>query len=169
MLIMPCNFFIPGDDHMNMRLLNILPKKVEALLRDLKEEHSYRSKSRLGILQKLIAAAEKKGSMYAGSQLVTGRECSGCGICARDCPTDNIQIIEDRAVFNKSCILCMRCIYNCPEKAIVSNSSFILKEGFDLNALEKRMKGIEIQPLEQCARGLLWIGVRKYLSSPGFD
>ncbi|MBF9016302.1 MULTISPECIES: EFR1 family ferrodoxin [unclassified Oceanispirochaeta] len=169
MLIMPCNFLVPGSDHMNMRLLNILPQKIEVLIRDIQKEHYHRSKSRLGLLQKMISAAEKKGARYAGSRLIADEGCSGCGLCAMNCPGENIKIENARAVFNRSCILCMRCIYNCPEKAIVSNSSFILKEGFDLNALEQRMKGIEIQPLEQCARGLLWIGVRKYLSSPGFD
>lgn len=163
MLIMPCNFYIPGGDHMNMRLLNILPKKVEALIRDIREEHTYLSKSRLGVFQKLMAAAEKKGALYAGSKLVASSECSGCGICARDCPTDNIEIVNRRAVFNKSCILCMRCIYNCPQQAIKSKSRFVLKEGFDLEALEKRMKGVELQPLEQCAKGLVWIGVMRYL------
>jgi ferredoxin len=169
MLIMPCNFYIPGSDHMNMRLLNILPQKVETLIKDLMEKRYNHSKSRLGFFQRIVSAAEKTGAHYTGSKLKTDEKCTGCGICAMNCPKENIEIVSSRAVFKKSCILCMRCIYNCPEKAIVSDSSFVLKEGFNLEALEERMKGIEVQPLEQCAKGLLWKEVRKYLSAPEFD
>ncbi|MDC7235744.1 MAG: EFR1 family ferrodoxin [Spirochaetales bacterium] len=163
MLIMPVNFLIPGGDHLNMALLQILPDKIRALVKDLKEEKYIRKKDRLGLFQRAVAAAEKAGARRAGRQFTAGENCSFCGLCAALCPRGNIEISGNRVVFQNSCMLCMRCVYNCPEHAIQSKSSFVLKEGFDLDDLERRMSGVQLIPPEQCARGLLWKEVRNYL------
>jgi hypothetical protein len=39
----------------------------------------------------------------------------------------------------------------------------ILKEGFNLEDLGKRMHQVELEPIEKCCSGLLWKGVKKYL------
>lgn len=45
--------------------------------------------------------------------------CVGCGLCARNCPSQAIEIIESRAKWTKEmCALCFRCIHSCPTFAI---------------------------------------------------
>ncbi|MDM7920106.1 MAG: hypothetical protein QUS12_13200 [Methanosarcina sp.] len=39
----------------------------------------------------------------------------------------------------------------------------ILKDGYDLKAVEKRTKYIKSAPVEDLAKGYLWKGLREYL------
>jgi ferredoxin len=56
--------------------------------------------------------------------------------------------------------MCFRCVYSCPNKAIKSKSFQVLKCGFNISELEKRMEGVELEPVEKCCKGA---PVRKYL------
>lgn len=45
--------------------------------------------------------------------------CSGCGICTKVCPMDNIKIIKKRAIHGKDCAACYACMHWCPQHAIL--------------------------------------------------
>ncbi|MDN7013446.1 4Fe-4S ferredoxin [Methanoculleus sp. FWC-SCC3] len=45
-------------------------------------------------------------------------ECTSCGICARVCPAENIEMVDGRPVWNHRCELCCGCIHLCPVEAI---------------------------------------------------
>lgn len=51
-------------------------------------------------------------------KLKISNSCIGCGLCSKECPMQNIKMIENRAVPGKRCTMCYRCISLCPEKAI---------------------------------------------------
>ncbi len=49
----------------------------------------------------------------------TNDSCVGCGVCALECPAEAISMMDGRAKWVKErCFYCLRCINNCPEKAI---------------------------------------------------
>lgn len=45
--------------------------------------------------------------------------CVGCGLCAKDCPVNAIEMQDGKPVWvKKNCIHCMSCISRCPKQAI---------------------------------------------------
>lgn len=45
-------------------------------------------------------------------------KCVQCGICVKQCPSNNISLINGSITFNTHCYMCMRCINQCPKEAI---------------------------------------------------
>lgn len=55
---------------------------------------------------------------YAAGRLRADERCNGCGLCARLCPTGNIELVEGRPRFAGRCTPCMRCVHLCPQEAV---------------------------------------------------
>lgn len=51
--------------------------------------------------------------------------CDGCGICAKVCPVDNIQIKKNKPEWLHHCENCMGCLQWCPQEAIQYGKSTI--------------------------------------------
>ncbi len=49
---------------------------------------------------------------------VNKKKCINCGMCAKNCPSQNITEKEGKYRFGGRCILCCRCTMNCPKDAI---------------------------------------------------
>ena len=58
------------------------------------------------------------GSM--GANFVATNTCTGCGICEKVCPAENIKISQEdkKPVWGNACEQCVACIQWCPAKAI---------------------------------------------------
>ena len=50
---------------------------------------------------------------------VLERKCTGCGLCASNCPFGAIDMKDGRPELNAACKVCGICVKNCPEKAII--------------------------------------------------
>nr|WP_321498256.1 EFR1 family ferrodoxin [uncultured Methanolobus sp.] len=166
MLVMPSNWMKKTPDGIAIRLLDILPLKVKVIVRDLLSGVEKRTDPPLSdrILSR-IGELEKKGAKIFGKRIKVRDNCNGCGWCERNCPASNITMDDGKPVFNDSCLLCLKCFYGCPTKALEPGKFrfFIIKEGYDLNVLKKRMEDVTPEPIETLITGYLWNGVLEYL------
>ncbi|AKB30223.1 Ferredoxin [Methanosarcina siciliae T4/M] len=166
MIVMPSNWVVKTDDMLAIRLLEILPSKVERIADDLLAGVVRRTEPNfIDRIFSMFGELEKKGTKFFGERIQVNENCSGCGWCEKKCPANNINMLEGKPVFGKDCFLCLKCIYGCPGKALSAGAFkfIILKEGYDLKEIEKRMEGIRPFPVEDLAKGFLWKGVKKYL------
>jgi ferredoxin len=44
--------------------------------------------------------------------------CTGCGTCAKICPTSSIHMADKKPIWTSTCEQCMRCVNYCPHEAI---------------------------------------------------
>lgn len=44
--------------------------------------------------------------------------CTGCGICEKNCPLNNISLVNKKPKWGSDCTHCMACICGCPSQAI---------------------------------------------------
>jgi ferredoxin len=51
-------------------------------------------------------------------QLRATEACTRCGLCVKQCPTRNIAMEKTGIWFGDRCVLCLRCVNNCPEEAV---------------------------------------------------
>lgn len=164
MMVMPCNWVSPINDHAAMHLLRALPRKVNTIVEDLLSGRNRRTHFIKGPLRRLLSKQEKKGAHRFPKKLKISDKCTSCGWCASNCPACNIKITQNKPEFADRCIMCFRCIYGCPSKALESDFFMVLKSGFSLIQLEKRMEGVELEPFHKYTKGLIWKGVDNYLS-----
>ena len=171
MLVMPSNIFIATNEQLAIQLLKMLPLKVELSIDEILAGVRRRGKKPLaaGIFI-AFSKLEKRKAQEFGRDLRAQNNCTGCGWCSGKCPRKNIKIVDGKPLFGNGCVLCLRCVYGCPERAIYSQhySPLLVKEGYSLNRIEKRMNDIEILPLDKIKAGILYISVKKYLKDVSF-
>lgn len=167
MMAMPCNWWIPTPDHLAIRLIRSIPEKTEKILDEIVS--GVRQRIMPEFLMRMAAAfiskLEKNGMKKFGQWLRVTNACTGCMWCVNNCPRENIQMTEGNPRFGLKCIMCLRCIYGCPKNAIyaIKGKFMIIKQGFNLDKLEKRMTGIELETVEKFDKDILWKGVVNYL------
>lgn len=59
-----------------------------------------------------------KATGYTDKLKIDPDKCAGCGLCANNCPTRNIKIVDGKAVADSRCTMCYRCVSYCPKQAI---------------------------------------------------
>lgn len=57
----------------------------------------------------------------------TDETCDSCKLCSEICPTNSIQIIDNKPKWLKSCEQCMRCVNYCPKQAIFQKGEGSIK------------------------------------------
>jgi ferredoxin len=55
---------------------------------------------------------------YKAKPNIDLKKCTGCGLCIKNCPMNNLEKREGIVVHNKKCTMCYRCVNNCPVQAL---------------------------------------------------
>jgi len=166
MLIMPSNWIVPTINDLSVRLLEVLPNKIEKIINDLSSGVILRTKPNL--LNKFlsyIGEFEKIGARHFGKKIKAKQNCNGCGWCEKACPRANITLVNGAPTFNNNCLLCLKCIYGCPQGALEPGVGkfIVIKQGYNLNVIEKNTSEDKLDSVESLAKGYLWKGVKEYL------
>lgn len=168
MMVMPSNLLVAIPDDVAVRLLRVLPQKVECIVEELL--HGSHRRTKPYVFDRMMAKVgelERYGSRKAGKRFYANDSCNACGLCVLGCPRGNIIMKNGKPVFGAKCVLCLHCVYACKKRAIQNKDKLInkvvFKEGYDLTALETRMEGKKLRPVEELAKGFVWKSVRDYL------
>lgn len=53
----------------------------------------------------------------AKSSFSTDDTCIGCGLCVKNCPTNNLEMANGKVIQKGNCTLCYRCVNLCPKQS----------------------------------------------------
>lgn len=80
--------------------------------------------------------AEHFGARFFGKDLQVTDTCNKCKLCIKNCPVSNIFEEKGAIHFKFNCLMCMKCVYGCPQNAIHGRlfNAVILKDGLKVEA-----------------------------------
>lgn len=136
-LAMPLSFVMSFPEENGKIAINESLRKIDdiscSITNSENSERTIRLKSKF---INLIGKLEDPAARFFGLELHAKKACTSCGICWNNCPENNILPNKNNIPkFGFSCMMCMRCIYDCPVKAITPRiSKFIpVKGGYNID------------------------------------
>jgi len=164
-VIMLSNISVATPEPMAIKLIQVLPEKVGAIVGDILS--GKRRRTTPFIFDRLFSIAgrlERRGAKSFGKAIRVSDECDSCGLCAEQCTSENISMSEGRPIFSDKCNLCLGCFYACPKGALSPGKAkaLVLNE-FDLKDIEKKAGESERVSADLIKGGPAWNGVKKYL------
>jgi len=113
------SFKVP-DEKKQMKILGEADKKLARVIKELsgKKQELEQDKIPQRYLPNFIYKYSAKHFRSMGKNLKADNRCISCGLCERECPTENIVLAGKKIVFGVRCELCLRCVHICPVKSI---------------------------------------------------
>ncbi len=110
-----------SDKVKNAKINAAADKKIDKIIKKIKKHSSGNYDSRrIPFGDKFYGGYE---SLRRTSSLSVEENCIGCGLCARECPVDAIEIQNSKPVWIKDkCAMCLGCLHRCPQFAIQRGS-----------------------------------------------
>lgn len=110
-----------SDKVKNAKINATADKKIDKIIKKIKKRRSGNYDSRrIPFADKFYDGYE---SMRRTSSLSVEDNCIGCGLCAKQCPVNAIEIRSGKPVWVKEkCAMCLGCLHHCPEFAIQRGS-----------------------------------------------
>ena len=117
--LMPYNIIFRHSDKMAYKMWKIVLELIPLDAKEILDKKRIVIKYSLGT--KFVSNAlriEQPGAHIIGSGFEVNNNCIHCGLCEKNCPTKNIIIKKNKVYFKEKCMICMRCVFNCPKDAI---------------------------------------------------
>lgn len=165
MLVLPANAMMQTDQDLNTYLIQALPKRVRHIAKEHALGITRRTRKPIGRGATIwLADLEKIGTRFGSKNFEVTEACVSCGWCAASCPMANIKMIEDKPQFYDDCAFCLKCLYGCPKKAIkiVKNKWLVLGK-YNLASMRALAERRPKKSVDECCKGLVWVGVKRYL------
>ena len=122
-LVMPNNYIIGSDvddDQTIQRKIDAASKQIQTLAREVLEKKKvYRVEegSHAWLKSNLVNFGFNRFARSTKAFFTTDA-CNGCGLCTKHCPAGTITLVDGRPSWGKRCYQCLRCINECPKRAI---------------------------------------------------
>lgn len=127
-LIMPNNYIIASDTEDKPTILNKIQEakgQIEIIAQEiLARKPVYR------VTEGSLAALKSSAANWGFEKFARSTKpfhvtpaCIGCGQCAQNCPSGTISMKGNVPVWGEKCYQCLRCIHECPHKAIQYGNS----------------------------------------------
>lgn len=129
--VMPYNIHFAYERNFVREILQKNEKLLEILVHGLENGNAPRIKSNpvYNIASAAVSVQKAGGAFNSFFYRVDPKKCTRCGLCAKNCPEDNIRLENGKVRFGHRCDMCMRCSFFCPANAIKIG----LLEGWKVN------------------------------------
>jgi NAD-dependent dihydropyrimidine dehydrogenase PreA subunit/flavodoxin len=167
MLCMPSNVFISTEENLSLALFKVLPAKCELIASEIiNDKERIKKPLFFDIILTYLFLIEKTGVKALGRYHKVNKDCTGCKLCSKKCPTGNIIMKNDKPHFKWNCSLCTRCFYICPVNSISVRilKFFKLKNGLDIYSLASKADETDIPEISSQKISFIWNGVLKYIN-----
>ena len=133
------NFVIRYSSETMRKLHDATQDKVSRFCGDILAgtRHFYETKKSRQAGDAIVRTLSAIGLRFLALDFRATKSCSGCGLCAKRCPSANIRIKHGKPRFGASCAACMRCMYACPSKAITMRTLGFMQVqgGYDVKGI----------------------------------
>ncbi len=122
-VVMPNNYVVGSDledEETVVSMLKQAQKDISLMAEELiakKEVYRVHEGSAAGLKSSLVNFGFNKFARSTKSFYTTDA-CTGCGLCAKNCPARTITMENNRPVWGEQCYQCVKCINCCPVAAI---------------------------------------------------
>ena len=106
-----------------------VPARMELIISELQAESHTLHYSWFSLLSWLLGRpAVERGMIHCMGPKVNPAKCTGCNMCVRVCPMENIRLTDEKAITGDHCTVCLACVHACPHQAFTTNGLMTRKE-----------------------------------------
>lgn len=115
-----CNFFLfPMTEKEKIEKQKKALKKLERVCSDI--QNGIMKKRGWNVFSTLLGKTQNiaypKMERKGKSSFRTDASCIGCGLCVKNCPTHNLELVNRKVIQKNRCTLCYRCVNLCPKQS----------------------------------------------------